>query len=146
MQNGRRNATRAADDLAEPRQSWGFVNVRPSANMFWWLYYADENFKNFPLVIWLQGGPGASSTGFGNFAEIGPVDVSGRARNNSWLKYANLLFIDNPVGSGFSYTTSDDAFVKNNTQIAEDLIVCLSSILKAIPDLKVSTFIILQIF
>ena len=122
----------------EPRQSWGFVPVRPAANMFWWLHYAEPNdeFKKYPLVIWLQGGPGASSTGFGNFGEIGPFDTSLHPRNNSWLKYANLLFIDNPVGAGYSYTTSRDAFVRNNTQIAEDLLVCLTSVIKAIPDLK----------
>ena len=46
----------------------------------------------------LQGGPGASGVGFGNFMEIGPHDMFGRPRNTTWLKKANVLFIDNPVG------------------------------------------------
>ena len=130
-----------SNEAEEPRQSWGFVPVRSAANMFWWLYYAkaDDSYKSLPLVIWLQGGPGASGTGFGNFAEIGPLDAKLQPRANSWLNYANLLFIDNPVGTGYSYVTSEDAYVKNNTQIAQDLIVCLESILKALPEFRVST-------
>ena len=141
------STARDSNNDNEPRQAWGFVPVRPAANMFWWLHYAqpDDNFKKYPLVIWLQGGPGASSTGFGNFAEIGPLDVNLRPRNNSWLNYANLLFIDNPVGSGFSYVTSNDAYVRNNTQIAEDLVVCLASILKVAPDFQVSGLFALEL-
>lgn len=70
-------------------QEWGFVSVRPKAHMFWWLYYttADVNgkYENKPLMIWLQGGPGGSSTGIGNFEEIGPLDVQMKLRNHSWV-------------------------------------------------------------
>lgn len=69
------------------RQTWGYVTVRPGAHMFWWLYYttATEQYAKRPLVLWLQGGPGASSTGFGNFAEIGPLDIYQNPRNSSWV-------------------------------------------------------------
>lgn len=56
--------------------------------MFWWLYLttADVESKyDRPLVIWLQGGPGASSTGYGNFEEIGPLDMDLKHRNHSWV-------------------------------------------------------------
>uniref|UniRef100_A0A8C9IWC3 Serine carboxypeptidase 1 n=1 Tax=Piliocolobus tephrosceles TaxID=591936 RepID=A0A8C9IWC3_9PRIM len=59
----------------EGKEVWDYVTVRKDAYMFWWLYYATNSCKNFselPLVMWLQGGPGGSSTGFGNFEEIGP--------------------------------------------------------------------------
>lgn len=55
-------------------QEWGFVEVRDNAHIFYWLYLttaAVNNVTEKPLVIWLQGGPGASSTGYGNFAELG---------------------------------------------------------------------------
>ena len=41
----------------ENKEAWGYVNVRPNAYMFWWLYFYDdpsENYANHPLVIWLQ--------------------------------------------------------------------------------------------
>lgn len=38
-----------------------------------------------PLVMWLQGGPGASSTGYGNFEELGPNDVNMNPRDYTWV-------------------------------------------------------------
>ena len=67
--------------------------MRPGAHMFWWLYYTtDTNVKSItekPLIIWLQGGPGASSAGLGNFREIGPYDTDFNLRNHTWV----ILFI-----------------------------------------------------
>lgn len=65
-------------------QDWGYVTVRPGAHMFYWLYYHEKTTEE-PLVIWLQGGPGASSTGYGNFEEIGIVDMNLSVRNHSWV-------------------------------------------------------------
>ncbi|XP_038940970.1 retinoid-inducible serine carboxypeptidase isoform X3 [Rattus norvegicus] len=71
----------------EGKEVWDYVTVREDARMFWWLYYATNPCKNFselPLVMWLQGGPGGSSTGFGNFEEIGPLDTRLKPRNTTW--------------------------------------------------------------
>lgn len=57
--------------------------------MFYWLFYVQDpkvtSFYDRPLVIWLQGGPGGSSTSFGNFEEIGPLHVNGSERSHSWV-------------------------------------------------------------
>ncbi|KAJ8424799.1 hypothetical protein Cgig2_018691 [Carnegiea gigantea] len=42
-------------------EEWGYVEVRPKAHMFWWLYRSpyrvgDPN-KPWPIILWLQGGP-----------------------------------------------------------------------------------------
>ncbi|XP_054155571.1 retinoid-inducible serine carboxypeptidase-like [Oppia nitens] len=115
------------------KESSGYVTVRPDAHMFWWLFQTDSNnniTSNLPLVIWLQGGPGGSSTGFGNFGEIGPQDVNLNNRSTSWIKYANLLFIDNPVGTGYSYVTNNDSLTKNNKEIAVDLVTLMKEFYK----------------
>ena len=78
----------ATKGFGSGEQEWGFVNVRPKAHMFWWLYYTTADVTTYydkPLVIWLQGGPGASSTGYGNFEEIGPVDSKLKSRNYTWV-------------------------------------------------------------
>ncbi|GIY12732.1 retinoid-inducible serine carboxypeptidase [Caerostris darwini] len=122
----------------EKKEAWGYVNVRKDAYMFWWLYYTDqtEDYTSYPLVIWLQGGPGSSSTGYGNFMEIGPLDVNLNPRNHTWLQKANLLFIDNPVGTGFSYVTNNSAFARDNKQIAQDLTTTLYSVLDTVPEFQ----------
>lgn len=63
--------------------------------MFWWLIGANDDVKNPPLVIWLQGGPGGSSTGFGNFEEIGPTTTDGSERKEPWTKVVLIYNILN---------------------------------------------------
>ncbi|XP_011861108.1 PREDICTED: retinoid-inducible serine carboxypeptidase-like [Vollenhovia emeryi] len=126
-------------------QEWAHVEVRPEAYMFWWLYYTTENVSSYydrPLVIWLQGGPGGSSTSYGNFEELGPLDVNLNPRNYTWVKDYNVLFIDNPVGTGFSYVNSDSAYTRTNAEIAKDLLECMRGFYKKLPEFeKVATYI-----
>lgn len=114
----------------DSKEVWGYVTVRKDAHMFWWLYYATSSHKNFselPLIMWLQGGPGGSSTGFGNFEEIGPLDRNLQPRNTTWLQSASLLFVDNPVGAGFSYVNKTDAYARDLATVVSDMIFLLKS-------------------
>ncbi|EFN79693.1 Retinoid-inducible serine carboxypeptidase [Harpegnathos saltator] len=113
--------------------------------MFWWLYYTTADVNSYydkPLVIWLQGGPGGSSTSYGNFEELGPLDPNLNARNHTWVKDYNVLFIDNPVGTGFSYVGTQLAYTKTNAQIASDLVECMRGFYKKLPKFQsVPTYI-----
>ncbi|GAU91639.1 hypothetical protein RvY_03860 [Ramazzottius varieornatus] len=131
LPGGFRNST-FAEEYAE---DWGYITVRPEAHLFWWLY-TREDATSLPLVLWLQGGPGGSGAGFGNFGEIGPLDVGLQPRETTWLKAANLLFIDNPVGTGFSYVTDDNAYAKTVDEIAEDLVAFFKEFFQKKPDLQ----------
>jgi len=120
-------------------QDWGFVDVRPGAHMFYWLYYTTANVSSYterPLAIWLQGGPGASSTGYGNFEELGPVDLYGDWRSYTWVKDMNVLFIDNPVGSGFSYVDNTAHFTATNKEIALDLVELMKGFYSLHPEFE----------
>ncbi|XP_030064239.1 retinoid-inducible serine carboxypeptidase [Microcaecilia unicolor] len=126
-------------------EAWGYVEVRSNAFMFWWLYYADnptKQFTNLPLVMWLQGGPGASGCGYGNFEEIGPFDAALKPRNTTWIQAASLLFVDNPVGSGFSYTNSTTAFAKDLATVSADMMVLLKEFFKYKPEFQKIPFYI----
>ncbi|XP_053605421.1 retinoid-inducible serine carboxypeptidase-like isoform X2 [Plodia interpunctella] len=98
--------------------------VRPGAYMFYWLYYADGTSvgaDDKPLIIWIQGGPGLAASIVANFGEIGPLDMDFQPRNHTWVKGRNLLLIDHPVGTGFSYVKNNSLLVKNDKEIAVDL-------------------------
>jgi vitellogenic carboxypeptidase-like protein len=55
-------------------------------------------------LLWLQGGPGGSSL-YGLFVENGPFSVTPDLklvkRPTSWALSHNIIYIDNPVGTGF---------------------------------------------
>ncbi|KAK6926694.1 Peptidase S10, serine carboxypeptidase [Dillenia turbinata] len=122
----------SATRTPEGSESWGYVEVRPKAHMFWWLYSSpyrvEDPSKPWPIILWLQGGPGSSGVAIGNFLEIGPLDSDLKPRNSTWLKKADLLFVDNPVGTGFSYVEDETLFVKTDEEAAADLTTLLIEI------------------
>ncbi|KAM9391916.1 retinoid-inducible serine carboxypeptidase [Pholidichthys leucotaenia] len=129
----------------ESQEAWGYVDVRDGAHMFWWLYYADSpsaGYAELPLVMWLQGGPGGSGTGFGNFEEIGPLNRDLERRNTTWVQTASVLFVDNPVGTGFSYTDKPDSYATNVDMVASDMLVLLKSFFTQKPEFQSIPFYI----
>lgn len=110
-------------------EEWGYVQVRPKAHMFWWHYKSpyrvEDSSKPWPIIMWLQGGPGASGVGIGNFEEVGPLDTSLKPRNSTWLLKGDLLFVDNPVGTGYSFVEDEKLFVKTDVEAATDLTTLL---------------------
>ena len=99
--------------------------------MFYWFYRTThpDGYRNRPIILWLQGGPGYSGTGIGNFLEVGPLDQNLKARNASWVKTANLLFVDNPAGVGFSIT-GNERVGYDIEDISNDLISVLKTFMK----------------
>ncbi|KAK6942720.1 Peptidase S10, serine carboxypeptidase [Dillenia turbinata] len=71
---------------------------------------------------------GASGVGFGNFQEIGPLDGNLKPRNSTWLRKADLLFVDSPVGTGFSYMEDENLAVKTDDEAATDLTTLLQEL------------------
>jgi len=55
---------------------------------------------------------------------------------------ANVLFIDNPVGTGYSYVTHDSAYTKDVHQIAQDLMTTITAFLQQLPDFQVEASMI----
>ncbi|KAJ1269667.1 hypothetical protein BS78_07G229000 [Paspalum vaginatum] len=129
-------------------EEWGYVQVRPKAHMFWWLYHSPQRVDNgttpWPTVLWLQGGPGASGAGYGNFMEVGPLDSELKPRATTWLAKADLLFVDNPVGTGFSYVEGGDRslLVRTDAEAARDLTTLLCALYRGSARLRDSSLYI----
>ncbi len=83
------------------------VNATTGKHLFY-IMVEGTNATTQPLVRFLNGGPGCSSIGGGMFEETGPLipDESGKlvANPQSWNQYANMLYIESPVGVGFSFS------------------------------------------
>ncbi|XP_022201891.2 venom serine carboxypeptidase-like [Nilaparvata lugens] len=124
----------------------GFFRVRTALDscMFFWYFPAEEKPVNAPVVLWLQGGPGASSL-VGVFQEIGPFMAKNKGlklRKYYWSRSVHLLFLDNPVGAGFSFTNGEEGYVRNNTDMAVDAHSALLQFFTLFPDLKANDFFI----
>ena len=46
-------------------------------------------------------------------------------RDVHWATKYNVMFIDNPVGTGFSYTLNSKGFVTNQKEVGADLLSLL---------------------
>ncbi|XP_031635907.1 venom serine carboxypeptidase-like [Contarinia nasturtii] len=147
------------------------VNKEYNSNMFFWFFPAKVNTDNAPVVLWLQGGPGASSL-FGLFTENGPYSISSNDESNlqqntfrglfklfakngpsgskpkliprkySWHLNHNLIYIDNPVGTGFSFTDADDGYAKNEKDVGENLLRALQQFFLLFPNLQKNEFFV----
>ena len=74
-----------------------------------WFFEARNSPTTAPLATWFNGGPGCSSM-IGLFQENGPCHfVNGASQPSinqySFNSYANMLYVDQPIGTGFSYGT-----------------------------------------
>nr|XP_048296102.1 probable serine carboxypeptidase CPVL [Myodes glareolus] len=119
------------------------VNKTYNSNLFFWFFPAQVDPKNAPVVLWLQGGPGGSSM-FGLFEEHGPYvitrDMTVLARDFPWTTTFSMLYIDNPVGTGFSFTDSLQGYAVNEDDIAKDLYSALIQFFKLFPEYATNNF------
>ncbi|KAK7851857.1 serine carboxypeptidase-like 18 [Quercus suber] len=104
----------------------GYVTV-DKAEMFYYFIESEGSPKEDPVLLWYSGGPGCSAFN-GLIYEIGPLAFNmthyagGIPKTYyypySWTKDANILFVDAPVGTGFSYATSAEAYAVSDTKTA----------------------------
>ncbi|XP_067649438.1 probable serine carboxypeptidase CPVL isoform X2 [Haliotis asinina] len=102
------------------------VNAYFNSNLFFWFIPAQHaDPRTAPLILWLEGGPGTSGL-FALFVQNGPFvvdkDVKLSPRKTAdWSLQYSMLFIDNPVGTGFSFTDSDKGYTTTEDDVARDL-------------------------
>ncbi|XP_010024821.2 serine carboxypeptidase-like 33 [Eucalyptus grandis] len=118
------------------------VNEAHGRALFYWFFEAQSQPSQRPLLLWFNGGPGCSSVGYGAAVELGPlrVDTNGTGllyNKHAWNQEANLLFVESPVGVGFSYTdTSSDLSMLDDAFVAEDAYSFLVNWLQKFPQFK----------
>ncbi|GLD91682.1 hypothetical protein PINS_up000215 [Pythium insidiosum] len=104
-----------------------------------------ESAQSDPVLLWLNGGPGASSLA-GCFSENGPLlvnddGVSLRVNEYAWNQNANFVCIESPIGVGFSYNASG-VYVSDDVKQADELYEALQQFLTKFPWLRSNDFIV----
>lgn len=109
------------------------VNSTTGSAIFYTYYEAQTQPKNTPIsetpiLIWLQGGPGCSSM-LANLFELGPwlvnQEIKLEPNPSSWNKIFGLLFLDNPIGSGFSIAATPEEIPRDQNAVARHLFVAI---------------------
>ncbi|KAI5391784.1 hypothetical protein KIW84_076551 [Lathyrus oleraceus] len=96
----------------------GETNDDDDMQVFYYFIKSENNPKKDPLMLWLSGGPGCSSIS-GLIIEMGPIKFEMKdndeslpsliLRPESWTKLCNIIFVDLPFGTGFSYSKNNSA-------------------------------------
>ncbi|CAI5996849.1 unnamed protein product [Closterium sp. NIES-65] len=107
-------------------QSAGYITVDGRKAYFYWLVEAIGQPDSKPLLLWLNGGPGCSSVGCGLFEEVGPWRVASKAgaallyNKYAWNRLVNIVFLESPVGVGYSYSNDTSDYTTDDEQTAKD--------------------------
>ncbi|KAK7312108.1 hypothetical protein VNO77_35706 [Canavalia gladiata] len=101
-------------------QYGGYVTLNEIAGRAFYYYFveAQRSKETLPLLLWLNGGPGCSSLAYGAMQELGPFRVNSDGKTlyqnkYSWNNAANVLFLESPVGVGFSYSNKSSDYDTN---------------------------------
>ncbi|KAK1398361.1 Carboxypeptidase [Heracleum sosnowskyi] len=105
------------------------------ARLFYFFFESRQS-KADPVVIWLTGGPGCSSS-FALFYENGPFHITENMSLSwnafGWDKVSNIIYVDQPVGTGFSYTSDSSDIPSDEKGVSNDLYDFLQEFYKAHP-------------
>jgi len=86
-------------------QTASSASASDGRKLFFWFFESRSAPSTDPVVLWLTGGPGCSSM-LATLAENGPCSISADGNvvhnPNSWNNKANVLWVDQPAGTGFS--------------------------------------------
>ncbi|KAG8139139.1 putative serine carboxypeptidase CPVL-like protein [Naja naja] len=124
------------------------VNMTYNSNLFFWFFPAQNQPEKAPVLLWLQGGPGGTSM-FGLFVEHGPYVVQKNLsckyfilteRKFPWTSKFSMLYIDNPVGTGFSFTDDLKGYAKNEDDVGRDLYSAIVQFFQLFPDYQKNDF------
>ncbi|KDQ48904.1 hypothetical protein JAAARDRAFT_201343 [Jaapia argillacea MUCL 33604] len=130
----------AVDRQGHPNDTlffWGFEKENGS------LTAAEGERSDDPWLIWLNGGPGASSF-LGFMEENGPLHVTNDysivLNNYSWDKLVDVFWVDQPVGTGYSTASNDGGYITDEDQMGRDFLGFLSNLVAVFPSLKTRPF------
>lgn len=127
--------------IDDVQQYTGYLDVKDEdKHFFYWFFESRNDPENDPVILWLNGGPGCSSL-TGLFFELGSSsigpDLKPIRNPHSWNNNASVIFLDQPVNVGFSYSSGS---VSNTIAAGKDVYAFLELFFKQFPQYKKPDF------
>ena len=106
----------------------------------------NNNNNKVPVVLWMTGGPGCSSE-LAAFAENGPFEVVEnenaaeedryvlKETQYGWDTVGHLLYVDQPVNTGFSFTSDSSDEARDEETVSNDMFEFLQDFFLSRPEL-----------
>uniref|UniRef100_A0ACD6AGE3 Uncharacterized protein n=1 Tax=Avena sativa TaxID=4498 RepID=A0ACD6AGE3_AVESA len=115
----------------------GYVELDDGVRLFYYFIQSESDPKEDPVLLWLTGGPGCSALS-GLVYEVGPFyfDFHGYTgtglptllyKPTSWTQVSNVIFVDAPAGTGFSYDSTPNTTVPSDTVVIQQLHIFLQT-------------------
>ncbi|KAI0354042.1 serine carboxypeptidase [Trametes cingulata] len=105
----------------------GYIDAE-ARHLFFYFFESRRDPETDDVLFWTNGGPGSSSA-LGLFMELGPCRMKGPNATErfeySWNGHANVFFVDQPVGVGFSYAGYGE-HVDNTFEAGKDIAVFMA--------------------
>ncbi|EJD01360.1 KEX1 protein [Fomitiporia mediterranea MF3/22] len=110
-----------------------------TAHLFFVLIKARRTADKERILFWFNGGPGCSSFD-GLMMETGPFRPDGNGGletvEGGWEEYTNIVYVDQPAGTGYSYT-STDRYVHELSDAADQVVEFMRNFYQVFPEYKV---------
>ncbi|KAL4157907.1 hypothetical protein PRNP1_003689 [Phytophthora ramorum] len=123
------------------KQDSGYIKLsnRVDTHYFYWYFESRREPSTDPLILWIPGGPGEGGT-YGLLAENGPCTVNSDHSTTinpfSWTAQANMVWIDVPANSGFSYSTVAEDDELTDERVVESVFSFLQGFFRKHPELQ----------
>ncbi|EJD07215.1 serine carboxypeptidase [Fomitiporia mediterranea MF3/22] len=119
----------------------GYIDVGPK-HFFFYFFESRSSPDEDDVLLWTNGGAGASSA-LGLFVELGPCRIaspnSTKYNPYSWNTNANIFFIDQPIGTGFSYNDLRD-IVSTTEEASQDIAAFVAMFFETFDNFKGRNF------
>ncbi|CAG7678620.1 unnamed protein product [Allacma fusca] len=113
------------------------INEAYNSNLFFWLFPAIENPDTSSVILVVNSIPGISLMQ-GIFLENGPFTLDEnlelKEQNYTWAKTHTLIYIDSPVGSGFSFTDNQEGWASSSQEMNEQVYEAMKQIYTLFPE------------
>eukprot|EP00892_Ulva_mutabilis_P009378 jgi/Ulvmu1/6812/UM031_0015.1 len=123
-----------------PKRVAGYfaLNRTAAADMFYFFFESRNDPEHDPVVLWMTGGPGCSSE-LAVFYENGPFKINDDLTLSDspygWDISHNMIYVDQPIGTGYSYSDDPADKVRGEMGVAADMVDFLQEFMAAHPEL-----------